>query len=196
MPRHKSQTESLLYDKSCKYFRAYSWLSWTGLNLMNNRLPTVTLRLYQRHESQAESLVYQHKSFKYFRAYSWLSWTGLNYDEQHASTYVCKIHWDLSLTLTDSGTNQFKSMEQQSGAVLQRPLSTPVSARVSGPSILLLTVQKKQPTSKFWRQLALHTKSTLRTPCTGISKHSRSGLSLPVDRLGYKQTKLLDSTRT
>jgi len=118
MPRHKSQTESLLYDKSCKYFRAYSWLSWTGLNLMNNWLPTVTLRLYQRHESQAESLVYQHKSFKYFRAYSWLSWTGLNYDEQHASTYVCKIHWDLSLTLTDSGTNQFKSMEQQSGSIL------------------------------------------------------------------------------
>jgi len=118
MPRHKSQTESLLYDKSCKYFRAYSWLSWTGLNLMNNRLPTVTLRLYQTHESQAESLVYQHKSFKYFRAYSWLSWTGLNNDEQHASNYVCKKPWDLSLTLTDSGTNQFKSMEQQSGSIL------------------------------------------------------------------------------
>jgi hypothetical protein len=29
----------LLPDKSCKYFRAYSWLSWTGLNLMNNLLP-------------------------------------------------------------------------------------------------------------------------------------------------------------
>ena len=29
----------LLPDKSCKYFRAYSWLRWTGLNLMNNLLP-------------------------------------------------------------------------------------------------------------------------------------------------------------
>jgi len=38
--------------------------------------------------------------------------------------------------------------------------------------------------------------STSKTPCTGISKHSRPGNSLPVNILGYKQTKIFDNTRT
>ena len=142
-----------------------------ALFALNNRLPTVTLRLYQRHESQAESLVYHHKSFKYLRAYNWLSWTDLNYDEQNASNYVCKIHWGLSLTLTDSGTNQFKSMEQQSDSILswmlnkwwwttgQRQFSKNLEysslSMSEWPEYSALDCTKKQPTSKFWRQLPL-----------------------------------------
>jgi len=40
-------------------------------------------------------------------------------------------------------------MNDRPEAVLQRPLSTPVSARVSGPSILLLTVQKNNQLPNF-----------------------------------------------
>jgi len=80
-------------------------------------------------------------------------------------------------------------------AVLKSPLSTLVSASARDPSALDCTkttnFQKFDVSLLCTRKL----KSTSRTPCTGISKHLRSGDSLPVNLLGYRQTKLLDSTR-